>query len=86
MNILVIIAWVGFAVWATKIGYQKGHPFAGLMLGATLAYVGVVVIAFFPSSKTRSRELPTGTEIATRVREYRTVPPMARQRGGKHAA
>lgn len=61
-NILIGITWVAFAIWAWKIGYTKGHGYAGLVLGATLAYVGVIVIALFPKSKTHYRELPTAQQ------------------------
>lgn len=83
MTAFLIVAWVAFALWAAKIGYQKGHAYAGVVLGATLPYIGVAVIAMFPASKTHSHELPSGSEMIAKVRGTRTATPPKR---GKHAA
>lgn len=92
-NLAVALAWTAFAMWSWKIGYHKGHAFAGLVLGATLAYVGVLIIACFPASKTRSRDtLPSGTELTARLPRHRSLSsaprhvPAHAQHAGRHAA
>lgn len=87
MTVAIIITWVAFALWAAKIGYQKGHFLAGVILGGTLAYVGVAIIALFPASRTHSRELPSGGEIVAKAKNHTpALPSLPHMRHGKHAA
>lgn len=89
MTVFFIITWVAFALWAAKIGYQKGHFLAGVILGGTLPYVGVIALALFPKSETHSHVLPTARDMADKVGQRRAERRSERilaHHHGKHAA
>lgn len=78
---IIISVWVAFALWTWKIGYQRGHAYAGFVLGFTVPVLGTAAIWLFPRSPAHSHELPTAAQQVAwlRNRYYSTG-------GGKHAA
>jgi uncharacterized membrane protein len=49
--VLIVAVVCAFAGWA--IGNRKGHPWAGLILGAVLGVLGILIMAFIPTSDAR---------------------------------
>lgn len=79
----VTVMWVAFALWSARVGYQRGHLLAGLILGGTLAYIGLVIIALFPKDEAHARELPAADELAARLCAHKHHPAHARS-NAKH--
>lgn len=48
MGVFVAFAWILFAAWAIDIGRRKGHLMAGIVLGITTAWIGVIIMLCLP--------------------------------------